>query len=155
MFEVLEATVLHLPADRPRYLMGVGLADDIVGAVQRGVDMFDCVLPTRSGRTGRAYIRGGSLNIRNARHADDPRPLQEDCGCPACTGHSRAYLHHLHRSGEMLGGMLLTWHNLHYYQQLMAGLRHAIAQNDLDGFAARFREEQAVGDIEPIGSSHG
>jgi queuine tRNA-ribosyltransferase len=155
MFEVLEATVPHLPVDRSRYLMGVGLADDIVGAVQRGVDMFDCVLPTRSGRTGRAYVRGGSLNIRNARHADDPRPLQEDCGCPACTGYSRAYLHHLHRSGEMLGGMLLTWHNLHYYQQLMAGLRLAITQNDLDGFAARFREEQAAGDIEPIGSSHG
>ena len=155
MFETLEATTPHLPADRPRYLMGVGLAGDIVGAVQRGVDMFDCVLPTRSGRTGRAYIPGGSINIRNARHADDPRPIQAGCGCPACTGHSRAYLHHLHRSGEMLGGMLLTWHNLHYYQQLMAGLRQAIAQNGLDAFAARFREQQAAGDIEPRKSSRG
>ncbi len=151
MFEVLDMTMPNLPADRPRYLMGVGLAGDIVGAVQRGVDMFDCVLPTRSGRTGRAYIPGGSLNIRNARHADDARPIQAGCGCPACTGHSRAYLHHLHRSGEMLGGMLLTWHNLHYYQQLMAGLRRAIEEDDLDAFIARFRAARAAGDIEPIG----
>jgi queuine tRNA-ribosyltransferase len=151
MFEVLDMTVPRLPADRPRYLMGVGLADDIVGAVRRGIDMFDCVLPTRSGRTGRAYIPGGSLNIRNARHADDPRPLQADCGCPACTGHSRAYLHHLFRCGEMLGGMLLTWHNLHYYQQLMTGLRRAIEENRLDAFADRFQAARAAGDIDPIG----
>jgi queuine tRNA-ribosyltransferase len=150
MFQVLEATVPHLPADRPRYLMGVGMPDDIVGAVQRGVDMFDCVLPTRSGRTGRAFTARGMLNIRNARHADDPRPLEEDCPCPACTGHSRAYLHHLHRAGEMLGGMLLTWHNLTYYQRLMAGLRGALDDDALESFVARFDAEQARGDIDPL-----
>jgi queuine tRNA-ribosyltransferase len=150
MFETLEATVPHLPADRPRYLMGVGLADDIVGAVLRGVDMFDCVLPTRSGRTGRAFTAGGTLNIRNARHADDPRPIEQGCACPACVGYSRAYLHHLHRAGEMLGGMLLTWHNLHYYQQLMAGLRRAIEADDLDAFVAAFRARLAAGDIDPL-----
>lgn len=150
MFGVLDATVPHLPADRPRYLMGVGLPDDIVGAVLRGIDMFDCVLPTRSGRTGRAYTARGSLNIRNARHADDPRPLEEDCACPACTNHSRAYLHHLQRAGEMLGGMLLTWHNLHYYQQLMAGLRGAIERDTLDSYVTQFRDRQAQGDIDPL-----
>lgn len=150
MFGVLDATVPHLPADRPRYLMGVGLPDDIVGAVLRGIDMFDCVLPTRSGRTGRAYTARGSLNIRNARHADDPRPLEARCTCPACTNHSRAYLHHLQRAGEMLGGMLLTWHNLHYYQQLMAGLRSAIEGGALDSFVSQFRETQALGDIDPL-----
>ncbi|MEX2617067.1 MAG: tRNA guanosine(34) transglycosylase Tgt [Alphaproteobacteria bacterium] len=150
MFEVLDATVPHLPEDRPRYLMGVGTPDDIVGAVLRGIDMFDCVLPTRSGRTGRAFTARGMLNIRNARHADDPRPLEEDCPCPACTGHSRAYLHHLHRSGEMLGGMLLTWHNLTYYQRLMAGLRQALEADRLDGFVAGFRAGQGQGDIDPL-----
>ncbi len=150
MLGVLEATVPHLPDDKPRYLMGVGLPDDIVGAVLRGIDMFDCVLPTRSGRTGRAYTARGSLNIRNARHGDDPRPLEEGCACPACLRHSRAYLHHLHRAGEMLGGMLLTWHNLHYYQQLMAGLRQAIEDGMLNEFAIRFRDRQAEGDIEPL-----
>jgi queuine tRNA-ribosyltransferase len=150
MLGVLEATVPHLPDDKPRYLMGVGLPDDIVGAVLRGIDMFDCVLPTRSGRTGRAYTARGSLNIRNARHGDDPRPLEEGCACPACLRHSRAYLHHLHRAGEMLGGMLLTWHNLHYYQQLMAGLRQAIEDGVLNDFAARFRARQDEGDIEPL-----
>ncbi len=150
MLSVLEATVPSLPSGRPRYLMGVGLPDDIVEAVCRGIDMFDCVIPTRSGRTGRAYTARGSLNIRNARHADDPRPLEEDCVCPACRGHSRAYLHHLHRSGEMLGGMLLTWHNLHYYQQLMAGLRQAIEGDELNDFAVRFRALQSEGDIEPL-----
>jgi len=118
--------------------------------VLRGVDMFDCVLPTRSGRTGRAFTARGMLNIRNARHADDARPLEEDCPCPACTGHSRAYLHHLHRSGEMLGGMLLTWHNLSYYQRLMAGLRDALDADSLDAFVADYREGQAQGDIDPL-----
>lgn len=150
MFDVLDATVPHLPADRPRYLMGVGMPSDIVGAVSRGIDMFDCVLPTRSGRTGRAFTARGMLNIRNARHADDPRPLEEGCACPACTGHSRAYLHHLHRAGEMLGGMLLTWHNLHYYQQLMMGLRAAVRTDSLDRFVAAFHEAQALGDIDPL-----
>jgi queuine tRNA-ribosyltransferase len=130
--------------------MGVGLPDDLVGAVMRGIDMFDCVLPTRSGRTGRAFTPRGMLNIRNARHGDDPRPLDEHCACPACSRHSRAYLHHLHRAGEMLGGMLLTWHNLHYYQQLMAGLRQVIENDDLDDFAARFYAEQAQGDIDSL-----
>ena len=150
MFDVLDATVPHLPEDRPRYLMGVGTPADIVGAVQRGIDMFDCVLPTRSGRTGRAFTARGTLNIRNARHADDPRPLDENCTCPTCTGHSRAYLHHLHRAGEMLGGMLLTWHNLHYYQQLMAGLRAAIENGELDVFVSEFHATQALGDIDPL-----
>ena len=150
MFDVLDATVPHLPEDRPRYLMGVGTPADIVGAVQRGIDMFDCVLPTRSGRTGRAFTARETLNIRNARHADDPRPLDENCTCPTCTGHSRAYLHHLHRAGEMLGGMLLTWHNLHYYQQLMAGLRAAIENGELDVFVSEFHATQALGDIDPL-----
>jgi queuine tRNA-ribosyltransferase len=150
MLGVLESTVPHLPSDSPRYLMGVGLPDDIVRAVERGIDMFDCVLPTRSGRTGRAYTARGSLNIRNARHADDPRPLEADCACPACTKHSRAYLHHLQRAGEMLGGMLLTWHNLHYYQQLMAGLRDAIEADSLIDFVSQFRSAQSLGDIEPL-----
>ena len=150
MLAVLDATMPHLPDDRPRYLMGVGQPDDIVEAVRRGVDMFDCVLPTRSGRTGRAYTARGTLNIRNARHADDPRPLEADCPCPACTGHSRAYLHHLHRAGEMLGGVLLSWHNLQYYQRLMAGLRDAIERDALDAFAAAFRAGWASGDIEPL-----
>ena len=130
--------------------MGVGTPDDIVGAVLRGIDMFDCVLPTRSGRTGRAFTARGMLNIRNARHADDPRPVEEGCPCPACTSHSRAYLHHLHRSGEMLGGMLLTWHNLSYYQRLMAGLRGALDDSSLDSFVDRFRAGQAEGDIDPL-----
>ncbi len=150
MFDVLDATVPHLPSERPRYLMGVGMPDEIVGAVERGIDMFDCVLPTRSGRTGRVFTARGMLNIRNARHVDDPRPLEETCDCQACARHSRAYLHHLHRAGEMLGGMLLTWHNLHYYQKLMAGLREAIAADTLDTFVDQFREQQALGDIDPL-----
>jgi queuine tRNA-ribosyltransferase len=130
--------------------MGVGKPADIVGAVRRGIDMFDCVLPTRSGRTGQAFTRRGAVNIRNARHLEDPRPLDESCGCPACRGYSRAYLHHLWRAEEMLGRMLLTWHNLHYYQQLMAGLRRAIERRDLDAWSAAFEAEQAAGDIEPL-----
>ncbi len=141
-FAVLEATVPALPPDRPRYLMGVGKPADLVGAVMRGVDMFDCVLPTRSGRTAQAFTRHGPLNLRNARHADDAAPLDRECGCPACAGHSRAYLHHLCRSGEILGAMLLTAHNLHYYADLMAAMRTAIETGALADFAAAFAEAQ-------------
>ena len=147
MFGVLDHAPGQLPPDRPRYLMGVGKPDDIVGAVARGVDMMDCVLPTRSGRTGQALTRRGAVNLKNARHADDPRPLDEDCLCPACRSYSRAYLHHVVRSGEIIAAMLLTWHNLHYYQQLMAGLRAAIAAGRLAGFVAAFEAARAAGDI--------
>jgi queuine tRNA-ribosyltransferase len=150
MFATLDATVPLLPADRPRYLMGVGKPDDIVGAVQRGIDMFDCVLPTRSGRTGQAFTRRGALNMRNARHAEDPRPLDEECRCPACRDFSRAYLHHLIKSGEILGSVLLTWHNLAYYQNLMSGLREAIAAARLADFVADFAARQAAGDVRPL-----
>ncbi|MEM9852173.1 MAG: tRNA guanosine(34) transglycosylase Tgt, partial [Pseudomonadota bacterium] len=122
MLGCLDYAPEQLPAEKPRYLMGVGKPDDIVGAVARGIDMFDCVLPTRSGRTGQALTRRGPINLRNARHRDDPHPLDEECDCPACRGYSRAYLHHLVRSQDMLGAMLLTWHNLHYYQKLMADI---------------------------------
>jgi queuine tRNA-ribosyltransferase len=149
MFEVLDYAPGMLPDDRPRYLMGVGKPDDIVGAVQRGVDMFDCVLPTRSGRTGQAFTRRGVINIKNARHAADPRPLDPDCACPCCRDYSRAYLHHVFRAGEIISSMLLTWHNLHYYQELMAGLRGAIGEGRLDAFAAEFHAQQAEGDLEP------
>ncbi len=142
-FAVLDATVPALPEDRPRYLMGVGKPADLVGAVMRGIDMFDCVVPTRSGRTAQAFTRSGALNLRNARHAGDPAPLDPECGCPACTGYSRAYLHHLCKSGEILGAMLLTAHNLHYYADLMAEMRHAIAKGALADFAAAFAEAQA------------
>jgi queuine tRNA-ribosyltransferase len=127
--------------------MGVGKPGDIVGAVARGVDMFDCVLPTRSGRTGQAFTRRGTVNIRNARHAEDARALDADCTCPVCRGHSRAYLHHLSKAEEILGAMLLTWHNIHYYQELMADLRGAIAAQSLAGFSAKFDEDMAGGDI--------
>jgi queuine tRNA-ribosyltransferase len=136
MFRVLEATVPHLPADAPRYLMGVGTPADLIGAVARGIDMFDCVMPTRSGRTGRAYTSIGVLNLRNARHADDAAPLDPACDCPACTRHGRAYLHHLFKAEEMLGPMLLTWHNLRYYNRLMARLRAAILGGRLAAEAA-------------------
>ena len=138
-FAVLEATMPHLPVDAPRYLMGVGTPDDIIGAVQRGVDMFDCVIPTRAGRTARAYTSRGVFNLRNARFADDTSPLDPDCTCPACTRHFRAYIHHLFKAEEMLGPMLLTWHNLHYYQALMRGLRAAIIEQRLDAHAATVR----------------
>ncbi|MFI0475123.1 tRNA guanosine(34) transglycosylase Tgt [Paracoccus jiaweipingae] len=150
MFGVLDYAPGFLPEDKPRYLMGVGKPDDIVGAVQRGVDMMDCVLPSRSGRTGQAWTRRGQVNIKNARHADDPRPLDEHCTCPACTGYSRAYLHHVFRAGEMISGMLLTWHNLHYFQELMQGMRDAIAAGRLDDFVADFHAQRAQGDIAPI-----
>ena len=135
-FAVLDATVPHLPADTPRYLMGVGTPDDIVGAVQRGIDMFDCVIPTRAGRTARAYTSRGMFNLRNARFAGDAAPLDASCACPACTRHSRAYLHHLFKAEEMLGPMLLTWHNVRYYQDLMRDLRAAIMDHRLDAFAS-------------------
>ena len=147
MFAVLDHTAPALPEDQPRYLMGVGTPSDLVGAVQRGIDMFDCVMPTRSGRTGQAFTRRGKVNIRNARHQDDPRPLDAECRCPACTGFSRAYLHHLHRAEEMLGPILLTWHNLTYYQDLMASLRAAIEAGTLADTAATFHESQNAGDI--------
>lgn len=135
-FGVLDETVPSLPADAPRYLMGAGTPSDIVGAVRRGIDMFDCVIPTRSGRTGRGYTSAGTINIRNARHAEDPAPIDPDCPCPACAGYSRAYLHHLFRAKEMLGPILLTTHNIHRYQRLMAGLREAIEAGTLAEFAA-------------------
>jgi queuine tRNA-ribosyltransferase len=144
MFETLEATVPHLPSDRPRYLMGVGKPGDIVGAVLRGIDMFDCVLPTRSGRNGQAFTWDGPLNLKNARHAEDSSPIDSNCRCPACRQFSRAYLHHTVRSGEIIAAMLLTWHNLTFYQDLMAGLRAAILAGQVTGFAARFRARYAV-----------
>ncbi len=147
MLAVLDVTAPALPEDRPRYLMGVGKPDDLVGAVRRGIDMFDCVLPTRSGRTAQAFTRRGTVNLRNARHAEDPRPLDRDCGCGTCTGYSRAYLHHLVRCGEILAAMLLTAHNLRYYGDLMRGLRDAIAVGTLDDFSAEFAAGQAAGDI--------
>lgn len=137
MFETLETTVPQLPADKPRYLMGVGKPDDIVGAVLRGIDMFDCVLPTRSGRNGQAFTWNGTLNLRNARHADDSAPLDSECRCPACAKFSRAYLHHVVKANEIIASMLLTWHNLTYYQDLMAGLRAAAAVGDTQAFASR------------------
>jgi queuine tRNA-ribosyltransferase len=150
MLSVLDYAPGMLPADKPRYLMGVGKPDDIVGAVERGIDMMDCVLPSRSGRTGQAFTRHGVVNIKNARHADDPRPLDEACTCPACRSYSRAYLHHVFRSGEIISSMLLTWHNLHYYQELMAGLREAIARGRLAAFVAAFHAARAAGDIDPL-----
>ncbi|MBU6298789.1 MAG: tRNA guanosine(34) transglycosylase Tgt [Alphaproteobacteria bacterium] len=135
MFKTLEATVPHLPVDRPRYLMGVGKPDDIVGAVLRGIDMFDCVLPTRSGRNGQAFTWSGPLNLRNARHAEDASPLDEKCQCPACRQFSRAYLHHAVKANEIIAAMLLTWHNLTFYQDLMAGLWAAIASGSFVAFA--------------------
>jgi len=135
-FAMTEATVPFLPEDRPRYLMGVGKPADLVGAVKRGIDMFDCVLPTRSGRTGQAFTRSGTLNLRNARHADDPAPLDPQCRCPACTGFGRAYLHHLVKAGEILAAMLLTAHNLIYYADLMTAMREAIMAGRLAEFEA-------------------
>ena len=139
MFRVLDFAPRMLPAERPRYLMGVGKPDDIVGAVERGIDMFDCVLPTRSGRTGQAFTADGPINLKNARFAEDQEPLDPACGCPVCSTWSRAYIHHLIKAGEMLGAMLMTEHNLNFYQQLMAGLRAAIAESRLRAFADDFR----------------
>jgi queuine tRNA-ribosyltransferase len=139
MLAILDATVPHLPVEAPRYLMGVGTPDDIIGAVERGIDMFDCVIPTRAGRTARAYTSSGVRNLRNARYADDPRPLDAACACPACARHTRAYLHHLFRAKEMLGPMLLTWHNLSYYQSLMQGLRRSILDGQLSKYTSKVR----------------
>jgi len=150
MFEVLDHAPGMLPEDRPRYLMGVGKPDDLVGAVARGIDMFDCVLPSRSGRTGQVFTRRGVLNIKNARHQDDPRPLEATCDCPACANYSRAYLHHVFKAGEIIASMLLTWHNLHYYQRLMAGLRRAIAAGQFEVYAAAFHAARAEGDLPPL-----
>ena len=150
MFMTLDFTVPRLPDGQPRYLMGVGTPADIVGAVERGVDMFDCVMPTRSGRTGKGFTRRGELNIRNARHAEDPRPLDDHCTCPACRDFSRAYLHHLFKANEILGPVLLTWHNLTYYQDLMAGLRKSITEGTLALFTERFRNDKSDGDIAPL-----
>ena len=150
MFSVLDYAPDMLPQDKPRYLMGVGKPDDIVGAVKRGIDMMDCVLPSRSGRTGQAFTRQGVVNIKNARHQDDPRPLDSSCSCPACKNYSRAYLHHVFRSQEMISGMLLTWHNLQYYQDLMADMRAAIAAGRFARFEAEFHAQRAAGDIAPL-----
>ena len=150
MFEVLDFAPDQLPEDKPRYLMGVGKPDDIVGAVKRGIDMMDCVLPSRSGRTGQVFTRRGVVNIKNARHQDDPRPLDEACGCPACSNYSRAYLHHVFRSQEIISSMLLTWHNLHYFQEIMQQMRDAIAVDDFAGFESQFHAQRALGDIEPV-----
>ncbi|UZW55821.1 tRNA guanosine(34) transglycosylase Tgt [Sphingobium sp. JS3065] len=140
MFATLDFAPDMLPADKPRYLMGVGKPDDIVGAVERGIDMFDCVLPTRSGRNGQAFTWAGPLNIRNARFAEDMGPLDPRCGCPVCATWSRAYLHHLVKAGEMLGAMLMTQHNIHFYQALMQEMRDSIAEGRFAHFATDFRK---------------
>ncbi|MEX0922862.1 MAG: tRNA guanosine(34) transglycosylase Tgt [Rhodovibrionaceae bacterium] len=150
MFRMLDVTVPFLPSERPRYLMGVGKPEDILGAVERGIDMFDCVLPTRSGRTGQAFTRRGTVNLRNARHAEDPRPLDPESRCPFSAAYSRGYLHHLFKAGEMLGPILLTLHNLSYFQEVMSGLRGAIEAGSLADFAAAFRARQAEGDLPPL-----
>jgi len=150
MLEMLEATCPELPTDKPRYLMGVGTPDDILRSVARGIDMFDCVMPTRAGRHGLAYTRRGKVNLRNARHADDPRPLDEESDCPAARDYSRAYLHHLVRSQEALGAMLLTWNNLSYYQRLMADIREAIGAGTFADRAAQITEGWARGDLPPL-----
>jgi queuine tRNA-ribosyltransferase len=150
MLEVLDYAADMLPEDRPRYLMGVGKPDDIVGAVARGIDMMDCVLPSRSGRTGQLFTRNGVVNIKNARHQNDPRPLDADCACPTCQNYSRAYLHHVFRAQEMISGMLLTWHNLYYYQELMQSMRTAIAAGNFTAFQTDFHARREEGDIEPI-----
>ena len=150
MFDCLDYAPDMLPADKPRYLMGVGKPDDIVGAVARGIDMMDCVLPSRSGRTGQVFTRHGVVNIKNARHADDPRPLDENCSCPACSNYSRAYLNHVFRSNEMISGMLLTWHNLQYFQDIMQGMRDAIGAGTFETWQKDFHDGRAQGDIEPL-----
>ena len=150
MFGVLDYAPDMLSQDKPRYLMGVGKPDDIVGAVKRGVDMMDCVLPSRSGRTGQAFTRHGVVNIKNARHQDDSRPLDAACTCPACANYSRAYLHHVFRSGEIISSMLLTWHNLQYYQDLMEEMRGAIAGDRFNDWETTFHANRASGDIEPL-----
>jgi queuine tRNA-ribosyltransferase len=148
MLEMIDTTCPYLPVEKPRYLMGVGTPDDILKSVARGIDMFDCVMPTRSGRHGLAFTRHGRINMRNARHAEDRRPLDEQSSCPASRDYSRAYLHHLVRSNESLGGMLLTWNNLSYYQDLMAGIRQAIELGRYADFMAETKEAWARGEAE-------
>ena len=150
MFEVLDFAPDMLPTDKPRYLMGVGKPSDIVGAVKRGIDMMDCVLPSRSGRTGQAFTHRGVVNIKNARHQNDPRPLDLSCQCPACKNYSRAYLHHVFKSQEIISSMLITWHNLHYYQDLMEKMRKAISNQSFAEFELDFNENLSLGDLEPI-----
>jgi queuine tRNA-ribosyltransferase len=150
MLDMISTVNPHLPTEKPRYLMGVGTPDDILKSVARGIDMFDCVMPTRSGRHGLAFTRRGKVNIRNARHAEDMRPLDEESSCPAARDYSRAYLHHLVRSNEALGGMLLTWNNLSYYQDLMSGIRKAIDEGRFADFMAETQENWARGDLEPV-----
>ena len=150
MFRVLDFAPDMLPADKPRYLMGVGKPSDIVGAVKRGIDMMDCVLPSRSGRTGQAFTHRGVVNIKNSRHQNDPRPLDFSCKCPACKNYSRAYLHHVFKSQEIISSMLLTWHNLHYYQNLMDEIRTAILNKNFAEFELNFHENLRLGDLEPI-----
>ena len=150
MLRVLDFTVPVLPADAPRYLMGVGTPHDLVQAVARGIDMFDCVMPTRAGRHGLAYTRRGKVNLRNARHANDARPLDDESACPAASHYSRAYLHHLFKCNEYLGPMLLSWNNLHHYQQLMGGLRAAIEAGKMSEFIESFERQQAAGDLSPL-----
>ncbi|MFN3224767.1 MAG: tRNA guanosine(34) transglycosylase Tgt [Hyphomicrobiales bacterium] len=147
MLAVLDETCPALPEGKPRYLMGVGTPDDLVKAVARGIDMFDCVMPTRAGRHATAYTRFGKINLKNARHADDPRPLDEESACPAARDYSRAYLHHLVKTGESLGGMLLTWNNIAYYQDLMRGAREAIEAGSYDDYVATCTEGWARGDM--------
>jgi queuine tRNA-ribosyltransferase len=149
MLATLDATVPHLPADAPHYLMGVGTPDDILHSVERGIDMFDCVIPTRAGRTARAYTSEGVRNLRNAKFAGDPNPLDPNCDCPACSRHSRAYLHHLFRAEEMLGPMLLTWHNVRYYQSLMQGIRTAIDDSRFLHYASHVRAGWATPEASP------
>jgi queuine tRNA-ribosyltransferase len=150
MLDMIDTVNPHLPGEKPRYLMGVGTPDDILKSVARGIDMFDCVMPTRSGRHGLAFTRRGKVNIRNARHAEDMRPLDEESSCPAARDYSRAYLHHLARSGEALGGMLLTWNNLSYYQDLMSGIRKAIEEGRFADFMAQTQEDWTRGDIDKV-----
>ena len=150
MFHVLDYAPDMLPANKPRYLMGVGKPSDIVGAVKRGIDMMDCVLPSRSGRTGQAFTHRGVVNIKNARHQNDPRPLDVSCLCPACKNYSRAYLHHVFKSQEIISSMLITWHNLHYYQDLMGKMRKAILTDNFAEFELEFYKNLNLGDLEPI-----
>ncbi len=150
MFATLDETTIHMPKDRPRYLMGVGRPSDILGAVIRGVDMFDCVMPTRAGRTAKAFTRFGEVNMRNARHKDDKRPIDDACSCPACKDYSRGYIHHLVKAEEILGAMLLTWHNLQYYQDIMKQMRHAIENQQLENLAIELTNNWQIGDIEAL-----
>jgi len=150
MFDTLDSTLPHLPPGRPRYLMGVGKPDDIVGAALRGIDMFDCVLPTRSGRNGQAFTWKGPLNLRNARHADDKSPLDEGCSCPACRSYSRGYLHHVVKAGEIIASMLLTWHNLTFFQDLMRVFRESVAHGRAAHFAANFLAGYRAGEEDGV-----